>query len=648
MCGIAGFTGRVDEAAARAVAGRMAGTLAHRGPDGSGCWTTPTSAGRRLALGHTRLAILDLSDAAAQPFHRAAAGGRLTLVFNGEIYNYLELRAELAAAGHAFATGSDTEVLLAAYAAWGADCLPRLRGMYAFAVWDARRDELFLARDPFGKKPLLYFRDGEDLVFASELAALAAHPAFRPEVDPAALGHYLLFKYVPGDGSLVKGVRELPAGHMATWRAGRLEIRRHYAPPPAETDPARRLPWDAGTVAAFRAELAEAVRLRMRSDVPLGAFLSGGIDSSSIVALMAEQSDRPVRTFSVGFKEEGFSELWAAQLVAERFQTEHHELEITPADFLDSLEPATRHRGAPLSEMADVPVYLISRLAARHVKVVLSGEGSDELLAGYAKHWGDLAVARFQRAAPAAPAAPVLKGASSLLGYRGRSLQVLLRAAAERDFLDRQAAWFGLMSRAEARRLCPGLPWHAIGYAWPDDPGEGADPLQRALLFDKTVWLPGTLLARGDRLTMAASIEGRMPFMDVKLCAFAARLPPAAFLAGRTGKQILRRAMAATLPPEILERPKDGFRVPVHEWLRGRMRPFLHDMLLAPSAESAPYCDRKLLAALVAEHEAGRRNREKELWSLLALEVFLRGLRPARPRADRPQAVESALEPVPH
>jgi asparagine synthase (glutamine-hydrolysing) len=626
MCGIVGFTGRSDEATAR----RMIAAVAHRGPDGSGLWTAPAGTDRTLALGHTRLAIIDLSPEALQPFHRApgpagGAGGR-AIVFNGEIYNYLELRAELAAAGYAFRTTSDTEVLLAAWDAWGPDCLSRLRGMYAFAIWDPRDATLNLARDPFGKKPLLYFRAGDDIVFASELEALAVHPAFDPAIDPAALGQYLLYKYVPGPATLVAGVRELPPGHLARWQAGRLTIARHYRPPAAAT---RRLPWRPATVTAFRAELAEAVRLRLRSDVPLGAFLSGGLDSSAIVALMAEQSGQPVRTFSIGFREAAFSELWAARLVAERFQTEHHELEMTPADFLDNFEAVTRHRGAPLTEMADIPVYLLSRLAARHVKVVLSGEGSDELLAGYPKHWGDLAVARYQRVAPAALDSPVLGGAASLAGYGGRRLQVMLRAAQERDFVNRQAAWFGLMSRAEARRLCPGLP--VRDFVWAEDPGD-ADPLQRALMFDKTVWLPGTLLERGDRLTMAASIEGRMPFMDTALAAFVARLPPQAFLAGRTGKQVLRRAMAATLPAEVLRRPKSGFRVPVHEWLRGRLRGFLHDMLLAPSAELAPYCDRAVLGRLVAEHESGRRNREKELWSLLALEIFLRGLRPGAVR----------------
>ncbi len=281
--------------------------------------------------------------------------------------------------------------------------------------------------------------------------------------------------------------------------------------------------------------------------------------------------------------------------------------------------------------MADIPVFLLSRLAARHVKVVLSGEGSDELLAGYPKHWGDLAVARYHKLVPRPLDAVVLGGAGALLGYRARRLQVLLRAASERDFLDRQAAWFGLMSRADARRLCPGLDSLYQPFDWPEDPkGEGG-LLHRALMFDKTVWLPGTLLERGDRLTMAASIEGRMPFMDVELCAFVARLPADAFLAGRTGKQILRRAMVKNLPPEILTRRKSGFRVPVHEWLRGRLREFVQDVLLTSSTELGPYVDQGVLRELVADHQTGRHNREKEIWSLLALEIFLRTVRRTRP-----------------
>jgi asparagine synthase (glutamine-hydrolysing) len=612
----------------------MVAALAHRGPDGNGIWTTRIPRdGRTVALGHTRLAILDLSDRAGQPFHGAPDtwGAGLTIAFNGEIYNYLELRAELVALGHPFRTDSDTEVLLAAYAVWGESGFAKLRGMFAFAIWDGPRARLVLARDPFGKKPLLYLRDKDELVFASEIAALSEHPAFRPDLDIKALGQYMVFKYVPGPATLVRAVSELPPGHFAVWKRGDLTIQRFYRPPPPETDPARRLPWTADTVAAFRSELSEAVRLRMRSDVALGAFLSGGLDSSSIVALMAEQSGQPVRTFSIGFEEEEFSELWAARLVAARFKTQHHELKVSPDDFLDSIETVTAFRGAPLTEMADIPVYLLSRMAARHVKVVLSGEGSDELLAGYPKHWGDLAAVRYHRLVPKAFDRLMLGLPATVSGYGARRMQILLRAASERDFLDRQAAWFGLMGVEDARMLCPALEGVDLSFEWPEDPGEKAEPLQRALMFDKTVWLPGTLLERGDRLTMAASIEARMPFMDVKLCAFVARLPTQALLRGRAGKQILRSAMKDTLPREILGRPKWGFRVPLHEWLRGRLRKFLGDILLAPSAETSPFVNRRRLRELVDEHDTGRRNREKELWALLALEVFMRTLRQKTP-----------------
>ncbi len=587
------------------------------------------SSNATLGLGHRRLAIIDLSEDANQPMHRGLGRGPdgedLTVVFNGEIYNLVELRDELASVGYVFHTNSDTELLLAAYAHWGTDCLNRFRGMFAFALWDAPRGELLLARDPFGKKPLLYFLHDNQIAFASELSALLRHPEIRATVDAEAISFYLRYKYVPGGATLVAGVREVPPGHKAIWRDGSLSVRRYYAPP-TWVAPEDRLPWRNSTVSDFRGELTEAVQLRMRSDVPLGAFLSGGIDSSAIVALMTELSGQPVKTFSVGFKEDRFSELWAARLVAERFRSDHHELEIGPSGLLESFERATRHHGAPLAEMSDIPFFLLSRLAGQTVKVVLSGEGSDELLAGYPKYWGDIYIGRAQSVMPQALLGPLCRALIPRLGYRGRRLQLMLRALAEPSFTKRQAGWFGPMSAAETRRLCPGLPNPDPEFAWDLDPGPEADQLQRALLFDKTNWMPGTQLGRSDRMSMAASVEARMPFTDVKLCSFVARLPSAALLKKRVGKQILRRAMATTLPEPVLARPKWGFKVPVHEWLRSEMRPYVHDMLLSTTARTATWCDPKALRELVAEHESAKRNRERELWSLLSLEVFLRTL----------------------
>ncbi len=631
MCGVAGLTTDAGRDAAGQMIDAMTRAIAHRGPDGRSFELLEGEGGRTVALGHVRLAIIDLATG-DQPFRSAC--GRYTLVFNGEIYNYLEIRAELEAAGVTFRTRSDTEVLLEAWIRWGAAALDRFRGMFAFAIWDAEARSLFLARDPFGKKPLLYFINRGDLIFASEFASLAAHPAFTADIDQQALARYLIWKYAPGHDTLVKGVSQLPPGHYAVWQGGRLTAQRYFSPP-LPLPAGERRPLDAAAIRDFRAELEDAVRLRMRSDVPLGAFLSGGLDSSAIVALMAGMSPHPVKTFSIGFKADGFSELWAARQVAERFGTEHHELEIEPDHFLDSLADVTWHRGAPLSEMADVPLYYLSHLAARHVKVVMSGEGSDELLAGYPKHWGDLYLARYQAVAPAALDPLLLDLPRRLLPYSKRRAAILLRAGRERDFVDRQAAWFGLMPHAEAAALAPALFADYRPFEWAEDPGAEVGPLHRALYFDKTVWLPGTLLERGDRMTMAASIEGRMPFMDRKLAAFVATLGDDAFLNGRSGKTILRRAMQADLPPDILSRPKSGFRVPVAEWLRGRLRGYAEDMLLGPQSRFGGFADRARLKTMLDEHVSGRRNREKELWSLLSLEVFLRELESRSGHAPR-------------
>lgn len=620
MCGITGFLTTAHAQRSAPLLSKMMSAIRHRGPDGDGQFIGQADrTGHTVALGHLRLAIVDLSTG-DQPMD--SDDGRYTIVFNGEIYNYIEIREELKAVSKQFRTTSDTEVLLQAFAHWGAACLSRFRGMFAFAIWDHVDQSLFVARDPFGKKPLLYMDRGGEFVFGSEFAALCQHPAFDPAVDPQAIARYLLYKYVPGPTSLVAGVQQLPPGHFGIWRDGTFTTHRYYAPP-LQRPAAECLPMTDNVVAQFSAQLTDAVRLRLRSDVPLGAFLSGGLDSSAIVALMTRESGKPVETFSVGFDDDEFSELWAARKVAQAFGAHHHELCIAPDDFLESIESISWQRGAPLSEMADVPLYYLSKLAAQHVKVVLSGEGADELLAGYPKHWGEVYAARYHAVAPSLLDPVLLDAPRALLPYGQRRLGVALRAARERSFIDRQAAWFGLMTRQEAAILAPDL--DAAPFDWADDAPDLA-PLHRALRFDKMVWLPGTLLERGDRMTMAASIEGRMPFMDTALAEFVSQLPDAAFLNGRVGKAILRQAMQPILPQEILNRPKSGFRVPIHKWLRGPMRDYLHDMLLGNDAVLAAFLDRTALLAMIDDHQRERHNREKELWSLLTLEIFLRQL----------------------
>lgn len=622
VCGITGLITNKYAADAGPVLTRMMDAIRHRGPDGDGQFIAQAErTGQTVGLGHLRLAIVDLATG-DQPM--ASADGRYTLVFNGEIYNYIEIRNELNALGHRFRTTSDTEVLLTAYAHWGSACLGRFRGMFALAIWDKVEQQLFLARDPFGKKPLLYFHKGREFAFGSEFAALCSHPAFDAAIDPWAIAQYLIYKYVPGPTTLVAGVDQIPPGHFGIWRDGALSIERYYAPPLQKPEH-ECLAMSDDVVGQFSAELTDAVRLRLRSDVPLGAFLSGGLDSSAIVALMTRETGKAVKTFSIGFQDDEYSELWAARQVADAFQTDHHELCIAPEDFLDSIEAITWQRGAPLSEMADVPLYYLSKLAAQHVKVVLSGEGSDELLGGYPKHWGEVWASRYHSLAPSLLDPLLLDAPRALLPYGQRRLAVALRAARERTFIDRQAAWFGLMPRHDAARLAPQLAEYMAPFSWPDDAPD-LSPLHRTLRFDKMVWLPSTLLERGDRMTMAASIEGRMPFMDTALAEFVAQLPDKAFLNGRIGKVILRQAMAHILPQDILTRPKSGFRVPIHKWLRGRMRDYLNDMLLGTDSKLAAYLDRAALTALIDDHQNQRQNREKELWSILSLEIFLRQL----------------------
>lgn len=623
MCGIAGFTSSRQTNECHRILRAMTDSIAHRGPDGDGHYLAkPDGSNTTIALGHRRLSIIDLATG-DQPLHLDEK--RYSIVFNGEIYNYVELREELKALGQTFNTASDTEVLLRAYAVWGADCLGKLRGMFSLAIWDSVEQVLFLARDPFGKKPLLYFRNGQDIVFASEFAALVEHPDFNNTINRNGLAQYLIWKYVPGTQTLIDGVVEVPPGHYAVWTPDDLRIARYYTVPDQITDPARTRPMNEETVKAFRAELTEAIRLRLRSDVPLGAFLSGGIDSSALVALMSQETGTAVKTFSIGFHEEEYSELWAARMIADKYKTDHHELKIAPEDFLSSIEDVTWQRGAPLSEMADVPLYYLSKLTSQHVKVVLSGEGSDELMGGYPKHWGDLYVSKYHSLTPKL-ADRSLDLIAGMIPYSYRRLAILMRVAKERNFLDRQAAWFGFMEQSAAAKLCPDLFDNYVPFEWPEDRGEAEDDLARALRFDKTVWLPGTLLERGDRMTMAASIEGRMPFMDTKLCEFVSSLPREAFLNGRTGKHILRRAMADDLPDEILNKPKVGFRVPVHEWLRGRLKDYAHDMLFSAQTSLGTYCDQSQLKVLWDEHQSKTHNREKELWSLMTLEIFLRQL----------------------
>ncbi|CAN5302754.1 asparagine synthase (glutamine-hydrolyzing) [soil metagenome] len=619
MCGIAGFVTPAPAAEAPQWLRRMAASIAHRGPDDEGFLDALTADGRhRVGLAHRRLAIIDLATG-HQPMGNE--DGQVQIVFNGEIYNFAELRDELIANGHRFATVSDTETIVHAWEQWGTDCVRRFTGMFALAIWDARQDMLFLARDRFGKKPLFIAEHNGGLLFASEIKALRLWPGLPTEMDQDALLDYFQYRYVPAPLTLWKAVRKLMPGHWLCWRRGVVEEVRFWSPPDALPRAEAALPVD--PVGHFLAELERAVSIRMVSDVPFGAFLSGGIDSSAIVALMARHSRLPVKTFSVGFAESDYSELGYARQIADRFRTDHHELEISASHLVDHLPAMARFRDAPVAETADVPIYLLSVEASKTVKMVLTGEGSDEVLAGYPKHSFERFVGAWQclpRVVRRGVAEPLVRA----LPYRYSRLQTLIATLGIERFEARMPRWFGALSEEELAALLQPFDQRTRRTATlpPSDPRAGA--LRRILHFDQTSWLPDNLLERGDRMTMAASIECRMPFMDHRLAACISSYPDRYRLRGMTSKWMLRQAMQRLLPKAILDRPKVGFRLPVNLWFRGQLRDYVRDRLTGPSSLTRGYYRADALQRVLGEHESGRRNHEKLIWCLLNLEIWQR------------------------
>lgn len=620
MCGIAGWVG-LDGSAQGLKA--MTDVLAHRGPDGEGQAILPLGDGLVAGFGHRRLSIIDLATG-DQPM--VSHDGRFTITFNGEIYNFVELRAELLQRGAQLRTRSDTEVILEAWRAWGADCLTRLRGMFAFALHDRADNSVVLARDPFGKKPVFYTAlptgAGEGLVFGSEIPALLAHPGVRAELDLDSIQDYLCWRYVPGPNTFFRGIRKLRPAHLIRWQAGRWQETRYWTPPEAEGG--TRLAVAADPIPGFLEVFDEAVRLRMRADVPIGAFLSSGLDSTAIVATLVHLGIRDVRTFSIGFRGDSAAELPAAAETARLLGTIHTPVELE-ADHLTDLLPAlSRQRGSPMSEPADLPIYLLSRAAARDVKVVLSGEGSDEMFGGYPKHRVERYLGPFAATGLPSVAGQALLAVGRLFPARGRRAVIAGRALRERRFEDRMIAWFGALSPAERAEIWRGP---ALGRApdrHPFTAAADASALRRVLHFDQTSWLPDNLLERMDAMTMAASIEGRAPFMDTGLAAYAAGLPDEWRIKGSVTKRILREALRSRIPEAVLKRPKIGFRMPVSAWFAGPLKDPFHDLLLAPNAATSGLLDRDELRRLITAHVGGQADHAKTLWTLFALETFLR------------------------
>ena len=641
MCGISGVAGCL--ATNRAHLERMNAAMLHRGPDGEGSYWSD-EAGIGLAM--RRLAIIDVAGG-DQPIYNE--DGSICLVFNGEIYNFIELRQMLEAAGHRFATHSDSETIVHAYEEYGPACVERLWGMFAFAVWDSRQQQLLLARDRLGKKPLAYYADARGgLAFASELHALLRHPGVPRAIDPRAIDDYLTYLYVPAPSTAYQHVKKLPPAHRLIWRHGRITVEPYWQ----VRFSAKLAISEDEALEQFAALFRDAVRRRLIADVPLGAFLSGGMDSSSVVAEMAELSAGPVKTFSIGFGERDFDELFFARKVAERFGTEHHELIVEPRA-LEILPTLVEHYGEPYADSSAIPSYYVSRMTRQHVTVALNGEGGDELLAGYERHWAARIAARYDTVPrfvrhglirPLIPLLPEPRQRRALLRRAKRFM-----AAAHLPVLERYLHWVGAYTPAQKQSLyTPEFAGQLDGYAaghWLQEalaPEPQLDPVDAVQRADTLLYLPGDLEVKIDIASMANSLEARSPLLDHRLVELCAALPSSYKLRGRTSKWLLRRLMRDRLPPAILSRPKMGFGVPVGEWLRGELRPLLYDTLLSPRALGRGYFRPEAVRALVDEHLSRRADRTAHLWALLMLELWFRQFVDT-PAASRRSADEPRL-----
>ena len=585
MCGINGIAlssrapeGRVERAALE----RMRDVIRHRGPDDCGIFVDGAA-----GLGHRRLSIVDVSGG-RQPMPNEDS--TLHLVYNGEIYNHADYREGLEARGHTYRTHCDTETILHLYEEKGARCVEDLRGMFAFAIWDSRRRELFIARDRLGVKPLYYVRrDDGSLFFASEIKALLEARALKPELNYRALPDYLANHGTSGDETLFEGVRRLPPGHTLLWRDGQIKIEKYwdvsYTPKDGEGGRAKS---DEEYVAEWSELFRTSVRLRLMADVPLGMFLSGGIDSSAIAAVMSRMVSEPVKTFSVAFAEREANELAYARLVAEAFKTDHHEVIVSPSEFFEALPRLVWHEDEPLAHPSSVALYFVSRLAARHVKVVLTGEGSDEMLAGYERYYKTLLQLRFgpryHNLVPGALRRAVESRvralpAASRARHKLTRTFLCLEPDAQSLYFDNFAVFTSAMQRElltpEAReRAGSHLDPYADMRRWFES--ADADSLLDRMLYADTKTYLHELLMKQDQMSMAASIESRVPFLDHKLVEYTARMPERMKLRrGRTTKYVLRRAMKGVLPEAILKRGKMGFPVPVGKWFRGEYRHML-------------------------------------------------------------------------
>jgi asparagine synthase (glutamine-hydrolysing) len=593
MGGVAGWLARGHDAPDERAMLPMLEALAHRGGDGDGLCSFAAETGHRAVLGRA---------------HYDADAG-IALILDGAIANRVELKAQLAPRGYHFEKNSGAETLRRAYEHWDKDVVHHLRGAFAFALWDARKERLMLARDRFGEKPLYLCERGGSLYFASELRALLKIPGIPAQPDPGAAHDYLAYRYVPAPRTLISGIRKLMPGTCALWQFGRLREIRYWTPPDRGT---RAQQNRSDPIAGFSEKLDEAVKLAL----PAGVLLSGGLDSAALVAL-ASRHEKRLKTFSAGFADDPHSELARAAQVAKHFGTEHHEIVLSPRDIVARLPQAVAQRDAPVSRPGDVALHFIACEAARSVSAVLTGDGSDEILGGYRRHVAE----RFGRGLRSFPTVLALLAP---LARQRPQLQTAIASLRIKDWRQRCMRWVGVLSDQEARQLSPRDAKALVNCksAPPFDADPNASSLRRALYFDQASWLPDNVLERADRMTMAASLEARAPFLDHRLVEFVSALPDELRVRGLETKWILRQAARPLLPR--LRPRKAGFRIPVGAWLRGELRDFLLEHLRGAGSLTRPYYEPRTLDRVLDEHLAGGRNHETLLWTLLNLEIWHR------------------------
>ena len=627
MCGIAGILEPNATGDLSSIAGNMADRLIHRGPNDGDVWTD-NDAG--IAFGHRRLAIIDLTEAGHQPM--ISSCGHLVLSYNGEIYNAPELRAELVAKGRVFRGRSDTEVIVEGAAEWGLEALlPRLIGMFAISLWDRRNRRLTLARDRFGIKPLYWSFDQGRLLFGSELKAITAHPAFDREIDRNSVAAYLRFCYVPSPQTIYRAASKLEAGHIleispgeppglkAWWQLSDIIREAHAAPFGGSEEDA---------IEALEDLLCDSVRRRMFADVPLGSFLSGGVDSSTVTALMQAQSDRPVKTFTIGFDEPGYDEAAHAKAVAAHLGTDHHELILTPDEAMAVIPKLPEMYDEPFADSSQIPTFLVSRMAREHVTVALSGDGGDELFAGYNRYIEAAGRLRTIWALPGLARRTIATGVNAVPTRLWSRLAPSLPQAGEK--MEKLGGAIVAGPEGFYKRMVS--TWHdpvevisggqeTWGSAWDEAETLCPDPVERMQYLDTMTYMTDDILAKVDRASMAVSLEARVPLMDHRVAAFAWSLPMRMKLVGAQGKHVLRQVLYRHVPRSMIERPKQGFAVPIGEWLRGPLKDWAGDLLSNASLSRRGLICPQTVEALWSEHQNRRADHTARLWAVINLQT---------------------------